>query len=562
MTTWISGSTRTPSQGLRVLTLADYLDAGGSNFGVFEQTAAAALPTKAGADTTDFVFDGTAWLSDCSDTFTGWLYSISGPDIALTAIDAYQGDMQYALLLSGGTLGQSYAVTVTLATAAGRTINLTATILIDASQGSATGSGATGGGTILTTGAIPVGALLGAASAGQADPVSIGTGLSLSAGVLSASGGGGGGLSGSTLQLKGSTSTATYDAQIAVPDGGSEALQGTLEPAAARHSFLGWDSTEQVRIETAPGSSSFISLMGGLARGGPAIWAGSDTNTNVPLTIGASGLSGIYLVSGQGILAEFTGTALPATGYMTFVAGDTSNPTRLQAAGSSTLSLESTSGGVAIGPKGATAATASGNGACAIGSYCTASGSYSFAVGYAATATQLSSVALGYYSSDHYRVGHWSFANGHSTGRAAGSAQVGYNILRVIYTGTGTFRLTSDNGAVGDGNGSNNSVGFYGSSAFGSMLVSIKATVYNLVGDVASFFLDNALFIRTSGLTMTLVSGSPTAFTAGPATAGATGFSMSLAADSPNACMNVSITGSSASTWYVVASVQVLDNTP
>jgi hypothetical protein len=147
MTTWISGSTRTPSQGLRVLTLADYLDAGGSNFGVFEQTAAAALPTKAGADTTDFVFDGTAWLSDCSDTFTGWLYSISGPDSALTAIDAYQGDMQYALLLSGGTLGQSYAVTVTLATAAGRTINLTATILIDASQGSATGSGATNGGT-------------------------------------------------------------------------------------------------------------------------------------------------------------------------------------------------------------------------------------------------------------------------------------------------------------------------------------------------------------------------------------------------------------------------------
>jgi hypothetical protein len=116
--------TWTPSVGLRVINMADYLDT--------DAPATAVMPAKESGDVLDYVFDGTELLADDGDTFAGWSSSVSGPDVALVVVSELHEQMLFGVMLAGGTPGATYAVTASVTTAAGRSVSVTASLTIGA----------------------------------------------------------------------------------------------------------------------------------------------------------------------------------------------------------------------------------------------------------------------------------------------------------------------------------------------------------------------------------------------------------------------------------------------
>lgn len=127
----------------------------------------------------------------------------------------------------------------------------------------------------------------------------------------------------------------------------------------------------------------------------------------------------------------------------------------------------------------------------------------------------------------------------------AGDAQTSLHVMRASGSGAVTLRLTS----TGSGNGSGGtSIPLADNSA-----IELSATLVarnTTTGDSAVFYLENALLTRGAGVgTTTLVGGT---WTAGPASAGATGLTPSISADTTNGGPNLSLATTSGN-WRAVA---------
>lgn len=206
--------------------------------------------------------------------------------------------------------------------------------------------------------------------------------------------------------------------------------------------------------------------------------------------------------------------------------------------------------------------TVSGTGSTAIGANNTSSGTNSLAAGAANSATGTQSIALGNntiagngsvslgsWATDRGRLGQLSFANGRLATNT-GDSQYGLTTLRKTVAASVTGRLTVDALTAGATNVCNLPSGIaYG---FGRIIV----TAFDSVNvKAAMWYVDNLLIMRGTTAATTLLVGTPTITLAQVSTSlnALTGGSITIAADTTNGGLNISLVNATAVSLDAVA---------
>jgi hypothetical protein len=175
------------------------------------------------------------------------------------------------------------------------------------------------------------------------------------------------------------------------------------------------------------------------------------------------------------------------------------------------------------------------------------------AIGHTATAYGNGSVALGYAPADFSIPGVMIFSGNQAFGTGNHPQSMHYMMVASVTT-TGATRLTTDGNTAGAGNSP-----LLNSNVSSAASLNCRMTVHSTTSnDVALFYMDGtstsvpALLTRPYQGALALASGSGT-WASGPATSGASGkLTPSVAVDSTNNNVNISVTASS-SPWHAVA---------
>ena len=173
------------------------------------------------------------------------------------------------------------------------------------------------------------------------------------------------------------------------------------------------------------------------------------------------------------------------------------------------------------------------------------------AIGHTAVAYGNGSVALGYQPSDYSINGAMVYGSNESLS-GSGRVQSMHYVMLANVTNTSATRATTDGSAAG----AHNSPALNSSEVAGATLT-CTMTVHSGT-DMALFYMNGvgtsvpAMFAQPAGGTPVMVAGSGV-WSAGPATSGASGkLTPSVAVDSTNNNVNISVTASSG-TWHAVA---------
>lgn len=353
----------------------------------------------------------------------------------------------------------------------------------------------------------------------------------------------------SPLQLKGPTSTAGYDALISVPDGGSENLQGTLQLSAACTQILGYDGSIQTRWVTVPNATDVLGLEGGVSGTGATVYSYNASSANSNLNLVAQGAGDINVASGSGVLLNVTSPALPVSNTISITPG-TGNTN----AGAAAVAVNAGSGqcgltvlttqfasGMAFGPGGAYAPSVTGGtNSFAFGQQASVSGgSGTFCFGTYTYAFGNNNFVIGYSARDNGRSNTLSWSSGNLS--AFGDQQFILTQLRGSLTGNGSIRLTNTATQTSSVANTSNIANLPSASHARAGIYTLKLVVLKNYTDAAVFYADNILLLTIAG-TISMISGSPTSLTAGPASTGATGITASIAADTTNQGLNVTVT--------------------
>lgn len=385
-----------------------------------------------------------------------------------------------------------------------------------------------------------------------------------------------GSVSQSAVNLKGPTSTAALDAQISVPDGGSEDYQGTLQLQAACVQVLGYDGALLARVMAKPGATDVVCLEAGEGNTGATIYAYSPGYANSSVNLVSQGVAPINISSGAGLLGQFISPTVPVTNPITFTPGSGSNydgraltyaTITVTTPGNMTsglLGLYSQGGpGAAFGPDGPGAPSIA-----AYSSYCfgagygiSLGGTGCIALGRTVNASTEYNITLGYYGRDQGRRRTLTWCNGYISGPATMQRYI--TLLIGSVTGAGSFRCTSNNSAADATNTANLVSQNHGTAYIGVHLVNISALVQvSGTNDFAVLTISNLAVANDGSGNISIQRGSPLAMTLGDYTAGGASISGTVSLDSTNAGLNVTInqSTSSANVTTAVVSIDAIEN--
>ncbi len=367
------------------------------------------------------------------------------------------------------------------------------------------------------------------------------------------------------IKLTGSGTSGAYDAQINVLGGGTISGQGLLQEMSGDQLFTAPDATAQLELTMQLSATDHMCIQGGVLNVGPAIYACSATETNVPLNISSWGATApIYFYNGAGYLFNMqpsTGPG-PTANYPVTTSSISGSPVIYGAGGTDgtiNLSIQAYGGcgAVAMGSNGTAVSTATACGAIALGRSASASGIDSFAFGSLAAADQSDAVSIGPNSWNKNRYGGTCFASGSITGQR-GTNQACWYVLRSVMTGAGSKQLTTD-GQIGAGYNSMRLGG--GNTPSGAIWLDCKVTVSRTDTYQSALWTIENVGIKAKSGAISLVTGSPTTFTAGPSDSGISGVTVSFTLDSVNLSPAITVTTTATGITYdITARCAMLDN--
>jgi hypothetical protein len=104
---------------------------------------------------------------------------------------------------------------------------------------------------------------------------------------------------------------------------------GTSSQIAGQFSFLGFDQSEQFRINSLAGATNFLGALGGRTASGATLLAQSDVNANVDLNLTAQGTGAIAFGNYSGQLFAVGDPGAPITYFATLYPGTATLPARI-----------------------------------------------------------------------------------------------------------------------------------------------------------------------------------------------------------------------------------------
>lgn len=272
---------------------------------------------------------------------------------------------------------------------------------------------------------------------------------------------------------------------------------------------------------------------------------GGGNSASFPITIIAS--QNITAYTTWVLNSAYASVSLVYSGVQWVVASSVGSVDGTVATSPGASRVSNTVSGSASAAIGATNVS-SGTNSLAAGSTNTASGAQSIALGNNNTAGN-GSVSVGAWANDRGRLGQLSFANGRLATNS-GDSQYGLTTLRKTVAASATGRLTVDTLAASAVNCCNLPSGIaYG---FGRIIVTAFDTV-NV--KAAMWYIDNLLIIRGVAASTTILVGTPTITLANASSSlsALTGSSITIAADTTNAGLNISLVNTTAVSLDAVA---------
>ena len=427
------------------------------------------------------------------------------------------------------------------------------------------------------------------AGTGSVEEIDIGSGLSLSAGTLSASGGGGGALTisnktaaytvvagdlGTIINCTSGTFTVSLTAAatlgsgfncwiwntsttstnvITIDPNGSETIDGgatsILRPGEGMQIVCdgtNWQTGNEKALRLYAENSSTVSKPSVAGADSVAIGRGASASATNTLAIGANANASANYASAVGANSAGQGSQATANGAVALGGSRASGTDSFAAAianFSSSYGAQGT-GAIAIGETAKAASTYS----IAIGALATASVSSSSAIGLRATADETDSFALGSWSKTISK-GKFAFS-AFQLGGAAGNTQAGKIILGVSTTNaTATNLISADSGTVTATNQillSNNSA-----YAFSGIVIARQSAAGGTAS--AAWKVEGLIRREANAGTTTLVASTVTAISNVP------GWTLALSADTTNGCLAVTATGAAATNIRWVANIDTAE---